>query len=84
MPEAKQWEKAPRTEMKHLERLGVFSAPCPLPYGAKKIKTRVILKMKCSTTGAVERWDARLMAYGILQTFGVDFFDTYAPVARMT
>ena len=24
------------------------------------------------------------MAQGFLKTFGVDFFDTYAPVARMT
>ena len=46
MPDAKQWEEALRTEMKQLERLGVFIAPCPLPYGAKKIKTRVILKKK--------------------------------------
>ena len=37
MPDNK-WEEAPRTEMKPLERLGVFSAPCPLPYGTKKIK----------------------------------------------
>ena len=84
MPDAKQWEEALRTEMKQLERLGVFSAPCPLPYGARKIKTRVILKKKRSKTGAVERWKARLVAQGFLQTFGVDFFDTYAPVARMT
>ena len=35
-------------------------------------------------TGAVERWKARLVAQGFLQTFGVDFFDAYAPVARMT
>ena len=53
MPDANQWEEALRTEMKRLERLGVFSAPCPLPYGAKKIKTGVILKKKCSKTGAV-------------------------------
>ena len=44
MPDAKQWEDALRTEMKQLERLGVFSAPCPLPYGSETIKTRVILK----------------------------------------
>ena len=55
MPDAKQWEEALRTEMKLLKRLEVFSAPYPLPYGAKKMKTRVILKKKRSKTGAVER-----------------------------
>ena len=84
MPDAKQWEEALRTEMKLLERLGVFSAPCPLLYGAEEIKKRVDLKKKRSKTGAVERWKVRLVAQGFLQTFGVDFFDTYAPVARMT
>ena len=84
MPDARQWKEALRTGMKQLERPGVFSAPCPLPYGAKKIKTRVILKKKCSKTGAVERWKARLVAQRYLQTFGVSFFDTYAPAARIT
>ena len=32
----------------------------------------------------MDRWKARLVAQGFLQSFGVDFFDTYAPVARMT
>ena len=30
------------------------------------------------------RWKARLVAQGFLQTFGIDHFDTYTPVARMT
>ena len=54
MPDAKQFEEVLRTEMKNLGRLGVSSAPCPLPYGTKKIKTRAILK-KHSNTGA---WSA--------------------------
>ena len=29
-------------------------------------------------------WEARLVAQGISQVFGVDFFYKYAPVARMT
>ena len=32
----------------------------------------------------MERWKARLVAQELLQTFGVDFFDTFVPVARMT
>ena len=50
MPDDKQWEKALRTEIKQLD--GVCSAPCPLPYGAQKIKTRFILKKKRSRTEA--------------------------------
>ena len=35
MPDAMQWEEALRTEIKQLERLGIFSQTCSLPYGAK-------------------------------------------------
>ena len=62
IPDAKQWEEALRAEMELLERLGVFSAPCELPYGANTIKTRAILKKKRPKTGVVERWKARLVA----------------------
>ena len=55
MSDAMQWEEALRIEMKQLGRLGVFSAPCPLPYGARKIKTRVVLKQSVLR---LERWSA--------------------------
>ena len=45
---------------------------------------QAIFIKKRSKTGTVERWKARLVAQGFLQTFGVDFFDTYAPVTQMT
>ena len=83
-PDAEQWKEAINVEFAQLERLGVFSEPCWLPEGCIAIKTRTIFKKKRSKTGAVERWKARLVAQGFLQSFGIDFFDTYAPVARMT
>ena len=75
-PDAKQWMEALRIEMKQLESLGVFSSPFVLPYGASKIKMSSIFKKKRCKTGAVERWNVRLVAQGFLQTFGVDFFNT--------
>ena len=55
MPDAKQWEEALRTEMKQLERLGVFNAPCKLSYGAKKIRTGQSSRRNVLT---LERWSA--------------------------
>lgn len=77
MPDAKQWEEALRVEMQQLSQHGVFSEPCELPYGANKLKIRATFKKP----GAVECWKARLVTQLSLQTFGVDFLDTYAPVA---
>ena len=51
--DAQRLEVALRTEMKRLKFLWVFSAPCPLPFGVTKIKTRIILKKKRFKTGAV-------------------------------
>ena len=56
----------------------------PATLWGKEIKARVILKKKSSKAGVVARWKARLVAQRFLRTFGVDFFDTYVPVARMT
>ena len=38
MPDKKQREEALRAEMKQLERLGAFTAPCLSPYEARTIK----------------------------------------------
>ena len=83
MPDAKQWEEALRTKMKQQEGLGVFSASCELPYEANTFNTRAIFKKKRTKTGAVEHWKVRLWVERLLQTFGVDFFDTNKPVARI-
>ena len=39
--------------------------------------------MKYLPDGSVERYKARLVARGFTQTYVVDYFDTYAPVAKM-
>ena len=43
-------ENALSIEMNKLERLWVIIVPCELPYAARIIKTRVILKNNRSTT----------------------------------
>ena len=48
------------------------------------MKSRAISKHKRFKTGAFERWKARLVVQGFLQTFGVGFFYTYAPIALMS
>ena len=71
-PDAEQWKEAINTELAQLEILGD---------GAKK--TRTLFKKKMSKTGAVEHWKARMVAQGFLQSFGIDFYDTYAPGVHM-
>jgi len=42
-----------------------------------------VYKTKFNSDGTIDRHKARLIAQGFTQTFGVDFKETFAPVAKM-
>lgn len=52
--------------------------------GRKIIGCRIVLRNKYTATGDLERRKARLVAKGYNQQHGVDYTETFAPVARMS
>jgi hypothetical protein len=55
----------------------------PLPHGKCVIGSCWAYKIKIKYDGSVERYKFRLMAKGYSQQYGMDYEETFAPVAKM-
>ena len=53
------------------------------PPGANVAGSKWVLRIKKNSAGEVEKYKARLVARGFTQIYGVDYYETYAPVARL-
>ncbi|CAL1400086.1 unnamed protein product [Linum trigynum] len=77
-----QWRAAMVVEYRALEANGTWEL-CYLPPGKRAIACRWVYKIKFNADGTIERFKARLVAKGFTQIEGIDYHDTFAPVAKL-
>ena len=77
------WIEAMNEEMQALRKNETWDLVPTSPH-KKAIGCRWIYKVKYNADGSVNRYKARLVAKGYAQTHGVDYEETFAPVAKMT
>jgi hypothetical protein len=81
-PHAQEWIESTESELASMKKKDVWSvvkATSQKPIGAKWV-----FRVKQDQSGRVTRFKARIVAKGFAQRYGVDFWDTWAPVAHYT
>jgi hypothetical protein len=77
------WKQAMEEELTMLGDAGTWELVDP-PFGANIVGSKWVFKAKKDAAGSVICYKAHLVAQGFSQVPGVDYFDTFAPVARLS
>ncbi|RVW95017.1 Retrovirus-related Pol polyprotein from transposon TNT 1-94 [Vitis vinifera] len=76
------WKAAVDEEVRALEMNGTWEIT-DLPRGKKPVGCKWIFTVKYKVDGNVDRYKARLVAKGFTQSYGIDYQETFAPVAKL-
>ncbi|XP_052874527.1 uncharacterized mitochondrial protein AtMg00820-like [Gossypium arboreum] len=79
-PDFEKWLEAMRSEMDSMYESQVWTLVDP-PEGVKPIGCKWVFKKKTDMDGNVQTYKGRLVAKGFRQIHGVDYDETFSPIA---
>ena len=77
------WQQAMNEELDALHKNHIWDM-VDLPPGQSIVGCRQVYKIKTKADGSVERYKAHLVAKGFTQEYGIDYEETFAPIACLT
>ena len=76
------WHAAMQNELTALESNQTWIVT-DLPLGKRAIDCKYVYKIKYNSDGSIERFKARLVAKGYTQQEGINYHETFSPVAKL-
>src|ERR1044072_7743493 len=77
-----EWAAAVTEEVQALVKNGTWEITT-IPEGKRPVGCKWIFSIKYNADGSINRYKARLVAKGFTQSYGVDYEETFAPVAKL-
>ena len=82
-PNWPKWQEAIQKELKSLEKMGTYQLVKWAP-GGNIVDSRWVFRIKKNAAGEIDKYKASLVAKGFTQIYGVNYYETYVPIARLT
>ena len=76
------WKKAMEEEIRIIEKNNTWELVA-IPREREVVSLKWIYKIKLNQEGDIQKHKARLVARGFTQKPGIDFYETFSPVARL-
>ena len=77
------WQEAMDREITMLEEAGTWNTVLQ-PTSKNIVGSKWVFRIKHKADGSVEKYKAWLIPQGFTQKFGVDYFDTFSPITKLS